>query len=469
MMVPINVSEAKLDLLARTFGCSKGALPFTYLGLPLGTTKPVIQDFLPLVGRCERRLAGVSMFLSQAGRLQITNAVLTSLPTFYMCTLAIPKIVIKQIDKFRKHCLWRGSDINAKNHPKAAWKMVRAPKEEGGLGIIDIGKQNEALLLKNLHKFFNKLDIPWVHLVWEKHYRNGRLPNHVKKGSFWWKDVLKLLPVFKDITSAQIKNGKSCMLWLDRWDGQLLNQRMPELFSFAKNKFISVDKAFSEANLHQLFSLPLSEPAFQQLHALEQTILQNNLVPEEDTWGYRWGSSIFSSSRVYRELVGHIEIDPAFIWLWKSYCQPKHKVFFWLLIKDRLSTRNLLRRRNMHLDSFNCELCSLSIEESVEHLFLTCPFARQCWGIIGLDFPDDADFPAVVNIFKDQLNSEFFMVAVILLCWTIWSARNKLIFEGSQWSIQDCRVFFHKEILLISHRVIEGLSLQFDQWITSLF
>jgi hypothetical protein len=38
--------------------------------------------------------------------------------------------------------------------------MVRAPKEEGGLGIIDIGKQNEALLLKNLHKFFNKLDIP---------------------------------------------------------------------------------------------------------------------------------------------------------------------------------------------------------------------------------------------------------------------------------------------------------------------
>jgi hypothetical protein len=328
MMVPINVSEAKLDLLARTFGCSKGALPFTYLGLPLGTTKPVIQDFLPLVGRCERRLAGVSMFLSQAGRLQITNAMLTSLPTFYMCTLAIPKIVIKQIDKFRKHCLWRGSDINAKNHPKAAWKMVRAPKEEGGLGIIDIGKQNEALLLKNLHKFFNKLDIPWVHLVWEKHYRNGRLPNHVKKGSFWWKDVLKLLPVFKDITSAQIKNGKSCMLWLDRWDGQLLNQRMPELFSFAKNKFISVDKAFSEANLHQLFSLPLSEPAFQQLHALEQTILQNNLVPEEDTWGYRWGSSIFSSSRVYRELVGHIEIDPAFIWLWKSYCQPKHKVFF---------------------------------------------------------------------------------------------------------------------------------------------
>lgn len=34
MMVPINVNETKLDILARTLGCSKGSLPFTYLGLP---------------------------------------------------------------------------------------------------------------------------------------------------------------------------------------------------------------------------------------------------------------------------------------------------------------------------------------------------------------------------------------------------------------------------------------------------
>lgn len=56
MMLPINISEEKLDLLARTFGCSKGSLPFTYLGLPLGTTKPKVIDFLPLVNKCERRL-----------------------------------------------------------------------------------------------------------------------------------------------------------------------------------------------------------------------------------------------------------------------------------------------------------------------------------------------------------------------------------------------------------------------------
>lgn len=53
--------------------------------------------------------------------------------------------------------------------------------------------QNEALLLKYLDKFYKRADLPWVHLVWVKHYRNGRLPNHIKKvhsgggisSSFW--------------------------------------------------------------------------------------------------------------------------------------------------------------------------------------------------------------------------------------------------------------------------------------------
>jgi hypothetical protein len=108
MMLPINVSEERLDLLARTFGCFKGSFPFTYLGLPMGLTKPRIEDFTPLINKCEARLGSVSTFLSQAGRLELTNVVFTSLPTYYMCTFALPKTVIKTIDSFRKHCLWRG-------------------------------------------------------------------------------------------------------------------------------------------------------------------------------------------------------------------------------------------------------------------------------------------------------------------------------------------------------------------------
>ena len=156
-------------------------MPFTYLGLPLCLSKPKVVDFWPLISKCERRLASTSIFLSQAGKLQLTNAVFSALPTFYMCTFKLHKTVIQQIDKFRKHCLWRGADLNARTPPKAAWHMVCLPKAQGGLGVINLTTQNEALLLKNLHKFFNKLDIPWVHLIWEKHYQNDKLPSTIKR------------------------------------------------------------------------------------------------------------------------------------------------------------------------------------------------------------------------------------------------------------------------------------------------
>ena len=215
ILFPINLSEERLQHHAVTFGCSTGSLPFTYLGLPLGTSKPRVQDFLPLVTRCERRLVSTSLFLSQAGKLQMINSVFTSLPMFFMSTFHLHSTVREQIDKYRKHCLWRGSEENNRINAKAAWPMVTKSKEEGRLGVLDLKTQNEALLLKNFHKFYNRADIPWVHLIWEKYYSNGRLPNHVKKGSFWWKDVLKLLDKFKSMASVSVTDGASCLLWND--------------------------------------------------------------------------------------------------------------------------------------------------------------------------------------------------------------------------------------------------------------
>jgi hypothetical protein len=82
--------------------------------------KLYVADFWPLVSKCEKRHGAFSNFLSDAGRLETTDAVLTTLPTFAMCSFLMPKTVIKQIDKYRKHCLWRGSDVNNKKPPKAA-------------------------------------------------------------------------------------------------------------------------------------------------------------------------------------------------------------------------------------------------------------------------------------------------------------------------------------------------------------
>jgi hypothetical protein len=192
-LIPINVPTHKVQLLTGVFGCLQGQLPLTYLGIPLGTTKPLVKDYAPLVCRIERKLSASSVYLSYLKRLQLVNSVISSLPTYFMCTLSLSKTVVAIIDKFRKNCLWRGCDINAKGYNLAAWEMVTAPKNKGGLGVKNLYLQNDALLLKHIHKFFNKVDVPWVHLIWSTYYKHKVPHRCTPRGSFWWRDILKVL------------------------------------------------------------------------------------------------------------------------------------------------------------------------------------------------------------------------------------------------------------------------------------
>jgi hypothetical protein len=100
-MVPLNITEDKLNQLTELFDCQKGILPFTYLGLPLGTTKPNLEDCLPLIQRIEKRLSCTSAFLSQGGKLEMVNTVFSSSAVHHLSSLKLHKGGIKQLDKYR--------------------------------------------------------------------------------------------------------------------------------------------------------------------------------------------------------------------------------------------------------------------------------------------------------------------------------------------------------------------------------
>ena len=119
----------------------------------------------------------------------------------------------------------------------------------------------------------------------------------------------------------------------------------------------------------------------------------------------------------------------------------------------------------MHLETYNCELCQLATEETLHHLFLECPFARSCWGILNLDIQPQSSFPEVILYFRDQLNSEFFLNAVILMCWTIWGPRNDVIFRGIGPNIHSSKLSFNRELALTAIRAKESISQTYNQWI----
>jgi mannosylglycoprotein endo-beta-mannosidase len=84
------MNEERLQHFTSTFNCQKGSFPFTYLGLPLGTTKPTLEYFIPMVQRVQKRLGGIADFLNYGGKLQMVNSVLASLPIFYMSCFDVP-------------------------------------------------------------------------------------------------------------------------------------------------------------------------------------------------------------------------------------------------------------------------------------------------------------------------------------------------------------------------------------------
>jgi hypothetical protein len=68
-MFPLNLTEEEALIMAGVLGCKLQQMPFTYLALPMGTTKPRVEHFAPMMNRVERHLTSISSMLTYAGKL----------------------------------------------------------------------------------------------------------------------------------------------------------------------------------------------------------------------------------------------------------------------------------------------------------------------------------------------------------------------------------------------------------------
>jgi hypothetical protein len=106
-LVPLNMSQQQAQIIGGVFAYRIREMPFTYLGLPLGTTKPCVEHYAPLMDRVERQLTGISSMLTHDGRLQLVNSVISSLPTFTTCSVMVPIEVLEFVDKAIRSCIGR--------------------------------------------------------------------------------------------------------------------------------------------------------------------------------------------------------------------------------------------------------------------------------------------------------------------------------------------------------------------------
>jgi hypothetical protein len=58
-------------------------------------------------------------------------------------------------------------------------------------------------------------------LIWFHYYNTGKLPGQHRKGSFWWRDIVKLLEKFKSMSSVIVAEGSSVIFWKTNGMGSL--------------------------------------------------------------------------------------------------------------------------------------------------------------------------------------------------------------------------------------------------------
>lgn len=171
-------------------------------------------------------------------------------------------------------------------------------------------------------------------------------------GSFWWRDVCRLNTLYRGVACCKLGDGSTVLFRGDLWSNNVFQEQFPRLFSFDKSEQASIKVIMAAQDLELIFHLPLTQEAH---HDLQELQFHLNGIPyhenEKDQWTFIWGNRQYTSSRIYRFAFSGLHVSPVFSWLWKSKSMPRITTFGWLLLVDRLNTKDMLQRRRSNVQS----------------------------------------------------------------------------------------------------------------------
>jgi hypothetical protein len=441
-----------VERLAAERGCGLGVWPMKYLGLPLGGNPRAVSFWIPVIERVEKRLDGwKKAFLSRGGRLTLIQAVLSSLPTYYMSLFKIPVSVAKRMESMMRNFLWEGIGEGSKGH-LINWDVVSRSREKGGLGIGNLVKRNISLLGKWLWRFPIERDSLW-HMVIRSKYGfqpNGWDTNQPQLISSRnpWKDISAQMNMFAPCFQLTVGSGRKVRFWEDVWlQDQPFSLTFPRIYRLSR--FCnSIIESLAIPNTVPVswnfgFRRSLNDEEVGELSVLLVLLESVKLdVARVDT--RRWKletSGFFSSKSFYRFLIEN-NSDPVFLpanLIWKSKVPPKIKVLGWLVAHGRLNTCDLLQRRRPKacFSPHWCVLCKKK-GESGDHVFVQCEVVSQLWERLFLEAGLSWEIPDGICEFLSASRLGFgrgkkakilWGSSVLAVIWVIWMERNRRIFE----------------------------------------
>ncbi|KAJ3701347.1 hypothetical protein LUZ61_005052 [Rhynchospora tenuis] len=207
--------------------------------------------------------------LSSVGRLILVKSVLSALTLHYMQVFNLPTWLITHLDGIRRRFFWKGNDKCLGGHCLVNWKKCCLPKRSGGLGILDLSVQNQALLLRWLWKLKADPNVPWSVTVQNLY---GSLDGHTFSGNHLVSNGLKEILLFKDFFLASITTDVNSHATLWRWTSS-------EIYSSSSAYSILVDPGIRSSYYLVLWKLniPPRVKIFIWLLLQDRLLTQHNL------------------------------------------------------------------------------------------------------------------------------------------------------------------------------------------------
>jgi hypothetical protein len=451
---PVN----DVNHLAEHLGCGISLLPLKYLGLQLGASFKLKTMWAELEDLMARRLAPWKrMYLSKGGRVALIKSTLSNLPTYMMSLYPIPAHVAKRIEKIQRDFLWGGLNDEAKLH-LIEWDMVCSPMDEGGLGIRNIRRFNQALLGKWLWRFAHEEGAWWRSVLVAKYgtewggWCSKGIPG--PHGVGLWKYICQGWQVFRSHFRFDPGDGSRISFWEDIWCGdRTLKEAFPLLFNLASLKGASIADNMERSNgviqWNVQFTRLFHDWEVEVLASFYKCLYDCKLrgIGADKLWWLPSRKGVFEVKSFYRALLP--TRTSSFPWksIWRSKAPPRVAFFAWTAAHGKILTVDNLRRKGMVLVN-RCWLCEAD-GESVDHLLLHCGTARALWNAFFTRFDLCWVMPrSVKELLASWCSSGRSRSAVVWkmvpLCimWCVWSERNLRCFVDLSRPIEDLIHFF---------------------------
>eukprot|EP00253_Pinus_taeda_P013124 PITA_13124 len=434
-----NISNQTAHSIANIFGVAHKASwdHFTYLGMP-GT-----------------------QWLNPAGRVILLKSGISSLPLFRFTLYQAPATFHHKLEIALRNFLWQGGKKEKNRFNLVNWKSVIQSQDRGGLGIRAPKILNLAFGIKTAWRLINEPKSWWKQVI-ESKYINGKrqrlletdIPN--REATKIWQLCKKAIPLLIQNTSKIPGGGDSIDYATDRIMGLPPLNTIEEAIPFIhhlNNKGIrrldQLSKWDVDTGAWIDWEFPATPPALEaSLKALQINLQNRAPIKKGAVDGFRWdpSGSSYTVKSGYQLICNNIYQIP--IWnhwrlIWKSEAIPKIKFFTWLLLKGKVLTSENLRKRGI-IGPSRCPNCCLA-EETIQHLFLDCPFAKKCWANLSSMgnlhwHPQQSISEAILEWrkscpWKDKSNEIVKRIWAIIphnLLWKIWLARNKKIFQNKE-------------------------------------